>query len=268
VSPAARPGYTGPTTATLGSADVTVTLRLDRFGMRVANASGRVMLDTFDGDSTVAGDDVHAYGALGATYHDTLLLPSLIEGWDHVQGTDQPWRHAVRVASTSSVGAAGASLDLFDPADQDTTLHVDLAVRRFDEIPRAALVKAGFSHEGRHPHSDNWRSPGSAPRPQRTAIQFTAEDVGIDAAVTRARSADAGGFHLRVAAPADLLLLKLAAAQEPSRRPSKRRQDLLDVVTLAEDYPDEARTVQELERRVERLSATLLRLGRSRGPER
>ena len=201
--------------------------------------------------------------ALDRLWRETMGLPP-------GDTKEQPLRAVIAVLEASGTPYAvigGVAVQLYSKEPR-TTLDVDLAVRRFDEIPHAALVDAGFSHEGRHPHSDNWRSPGSAPRPQRTAIQFSAEDVGIDAAVTGARSVDAGGFHLRVAAPADLLVLKLAAAEEPSRRPSKRRQDLLDVVTLAEDYPDEARTVQELERRVERLSATLLRLGRSRGPER
>jgi Nucleotidyl transferase AbiEii toxin, Type IV TA system len=183
---------------------------------------------------------------------------------------EQPLRAVVEVLEASGTPYAligGVAVQLYSKEPR-TTLDVDVAVRRFEDIPGGALVKAGFSHEGRHPHSDNWRSPGSAPRAQRIAIQFSAEDVGIDAAVTRARSLDAGGFRLRVAAPADLLVLKLAAAEEPSRRSSKRRQDLLDVVTLAEDYPDEARTVPQLEQRIERLSATLLRLGRSRGLER
>jgi hypothetical protein len=181
----------------------------------------------------------------------------------------QPLRAVIAVLEASGTPYAvigGIAVQLYSKEPR-TTLDVDVAVRRFDEIPTAARARAGFTHEGRHPHSDR-RSPGSAPRSQRTAIQFSAEDVGIDAAVTRARSVDAGGFQLRVAAPADLLVLKLAAAEEPSRRSSKRRQDLLDIVTLAEDYPDEARTVPQLERRVERLSATLLRLGRSRGPGR
>jgi len=63
-----------------------------------------------------------------------------------------------------------------------TTLDIDLAVRTFADIPRDALTKAGFIHEGRHQHSDNWRAPGSGPRAQRTAIQFSSEDVGIDVA--------------------------------------------------------------------------------------
>ncbi len=176
---------------------------------------------------------------------------------------EQPLRAVVSVLETAGTAYAvigGVAIQLYSQEPR-TTLDVDLAVRRFADIPRDALMKAGFTHEGRHPHSD-WRAPGSAPRQQRTAIQFSAEDVGIDDAVARARSVDAGGFTLRVATPADLLVLKLAAAEEPSRRPSKRRQDLLDVITLAEDYAEAADAVPQLQRRVARLSTRLLTLGR------
>jgi hypothetical protein len=149
-----------------------------------------------------------------------------------------------------------------------TTLDIDLAVRRFDDVPRDALLKAGFEHEGRFPHSDNWRAPGTGPRPQRTAVQFSAEDVGLDDAVARARVVDAGSFRLRLASPVDLLVLKLAAAEEPRRRPSKRRQDLVDIVTLSEQYPQASAQVADLERRVQRLSIALMTVGRTRGPER
>src|SRR5207248_2007012 len=108
-------------------ADVTVRLRLDRFGMRVENAAGKALLDTFDDDSMVTGDDALAYGALGATYHDTFIKPPIVEGWDHVEGTDSPWRHAGSVASASVAGSS-ASIDLFDPSDEGTTIHLELSV--------------------------------------------------------------------------------------------------------------------------------------------
>jgi alpha-glucosidase (family GH31 glycosyl hydrolase) len=125
--PPPRATYTGPAEASIGSADVTVKLRLDRFGMRVESASGKVMLDTFDDDSMVTGDDALAYGALGATYHDTFIKPPLIEGWDHVEGTDSPWHHGSSVAAATMTGSS-ASIDLFDPADEGTTIHLDLTV--------------------------------------------------------------------------------------------------------------------------------------------
>ena len=120
-------GYQGPSTATIGDTDAKVVLRLEPFGMRIENAAGTVLIDTFDGDSKVAGDDAHAYGALGATYHEPPSAPRAQYGWDREQGTDSPWRHATRVAAASFT-ATGASIDLFDPADEDTTFHLDIAV--------------------------------------------------------------------------------------------------------------------------------------------
>jgi hypothetical protein len=183
---------------------------------------------------------------------------------------EQPLRAVVSVLEASGTSYAvigGVAMQLYS-REPRTTLDIDLAVVRYDKIPRAALTKAGFVHEGRHPHSDNWRAPGSGPRLQRTAIQFSSEDVGIDSAVARARTVDAGGFQLRLATAGDLLVLKLAAAEEPRRRPSKRRQDLLDIIMLVEEHAAVAAKVPRLRERVERLTSKLLTLGRTRGPER
>ncbi len=120
----------------------------------------------------------------------------------------------------------GVAMQLYSQEPR-TTLDIDLAVPKYDQIPSSALMKAGFVHEGRHPHSDNWRAPGGAPREQRTAIQFYSEDIEIELA----------------------------------------RQDLLDVITLAEGHPSEAMAVPQLRQRVDRLSSSLLTLGLTRGPK-
>jgi hypothetical protein len=161
----------------------------------------------------------------------------------------------------------GVAMQLHSPEPR-TTLDLGLAVRRIPDVPREALLRAGFEHEGRFPFRDNWRAPGTGSRLRRTAVQFSAEDVGLDDAVARARVLDAGGFRLRLASPLDLLVLKLATAEEPWRRPSKRRQDLVDIVTLSEQYPEVTAMVADLERRVERLTAALMTVGRTRRPER
>lgn len=182
----------------------------------------------------------------------------------------QPLRAVVAVLQASRTPYAligGVAMQMLSKEPR-TTLDIDLAVRTFEEIPRQALQKAGFVHERRHAHSDNWRAPGAAPRSRRVAVQFSAEDVGIDAAVTRARLVDAGDFRLRLASPGDMLVLKLAAAEEPSRRASKRRQDLLDVVTLAEQYPKLAAQLADLQERLDRLTKNLMTLSRDRGRER
>jgi alpha-glucosidase (family GH31 glycosyl hydrolase) len=130
----------------IGGPEAKVTLRLDRFGMRVESASGAVVLDTFDDAASVPGDDAGGYGALGATYHDTVFVPTLIEGWDHVAGTDAPWRHTTSVAA-ASLSADGASLDLFDPADEGTTVHVDIAVDGAEVRFDASIAQLGAADQ-------------------------------------------------------------------------------------------------------------------------
>jgi hypothetical protein len=201
--------------------------------------------------------------ALDRLWRETMGLPP-------GDTQEQPLRSVVSVLEASGTRYAvigGVAMQLYS-REPRTTLDIDLAVAKYNQIPSDALVKAGFVHEGRHPHSDNWRGPGSAPREQRTAIQFSSEDVGIEDAVSRARTFDAGGFQLRLAMPGDLLVLKLAAAEEPTRRASKRRQDLLDIITLAEDHPSAAMAVPQLRQRVEHLSSNLLTLGLARDSER
>jgi hypothetical protein len=124
-------------------------------------------------------------------------------------------------------------------AEPRSTLDVGLAVPRYADVPRAALLGAGFEHTGRHDHSDNWRAPGPGPLKLRTAIQFSAEDLGIADAVAHADILDLeGGLRLRIATVADLIALKLVAAEELKRRPSKREHDVADVLALLEEHPE------------------------------
>jgi hypothetical protein len=142
-----------------------------------------------------------------------------------------------------------------------STLDIDLAVLRYADVPRAALLVAGFEHTGRHDHSDNWRAPGPGPLKLRTAIQFSAEDVGIADAVAHAIIVDLdGSLRLCVATVADLITLKLVAAEEPTRRPSKRERDIADVLALLEEHselrsPDLMMRVQSVRTRL--LTASL-----------
>ena len=141
-----------------------------------------------------------------------------------------------------------------------STLDIDLAVPRYSDVPRAALLGAGFEHMGRHDHSDNWRAPGPGPSKLRTAIQFSAEDVGLADAVAHAGIVDLdGGLRLRVATVPDLITLKLAAAEEPKRRPSKREHDVADVLALLEEHPD--LKSPELMTRVQAVRVRLLTAG-------
>ena len=106
-------------------------------------------------------------------------------------------------------------------------------------MPREALLKAGFDHTGRHEHSDNWRAPGAGPLKLRTAVQFSAEDVGIADAVAHATIVDLdGGPRLRVVTVDDVIVLKLAAAEEPKRRPSKREHDIAGRPRVAQEHAE------------------------------
>jgi hypothetical protein len=155
------------------------------------------------------------------------------------------------------IGGVAVQLHTQEPR---STLDIDLAVPTYAHVPRAALLAAGFDHTGRHDHSDNWRAPGPGPLKQRTAVQFSAEDEGIADAVEHAGVIDLGsGLRLRVATVADLVVLKLAAAAEPKRRPSKREHDVADVLALLEEHP-EIRSA-ELVARIQDVRTRLLSAG-------
>ena len=85
------------------------------------------------------------------------------------------------------IGGVAVQLHTQEPR---STLDIDLAVPTYADVPREALLGAGFEHTGRHDHSDNWRAPGPAPLKQRTAVQFSAEDEGIAEAVEHASIVD------------------------------------------------------------------------------
>ena len=94
----------------------------------------------------------------------------------------------------------------------------------------------------------------------RTAVRFSAEDIGIADAVEHASVVDLdGGVRLRVATVADLIALKLAAASEPTRRSSKREHDVGDVLALLEGHA-ELKTPEVLER-LQRVRQGLLTAG-------
>jgi nucleotidyltransferase AbiEii toxin of type IV toxin-antitoxin system len=134
------------------------------------------------------------------------------------------------------IGGVAVQLHTSDPR---TTLNIDLAVRSFEDVPRDALIAAGFEHTGRFSHSDNWRAPGTGALKLRTAVQFSADDLGIASAVEHAEIRDLGeGIELRVVSIPDLIALKLYAADEPKRRARKRLLDIVDVITLLEEHPE------------------------------
>lgn len=111
-----------------------------------------------------------------------------------------------------------------------TTLDIDLAVRSFDAIPRAALEAAGFTPRGRFSHPENWLGPGGTP------VQFT-DDPALAGAIERADEIELEDVALRVISRLDLPREKLRAGSDPARRRSKRLQDLADAEALLEATP-------------------------------
>lgn len=139
----------------------------------------------------------------------------------------------VRVLEESGVAYAligGVAIQMWS-SDPRTTLDVDFAVLRYDDLPAARLRAAGFSCTGRHAHSENWVGPDATP------VQFT-EDPRLATAVIGAVALPLGNLTMRVAAPVDLVHAKLLAASDPARRRSKRLQDLADAQGLVEDHPE------------------------------
>ena len=196
-----------------------------------------------------------------STVHETvqIRLPvgfRLDSLWAETMGIDpsdtkeRPLRLVAELLNRAGVAYAliGGVAVQIHTTEPRTTLDIDVAVPRFTDVPRAELLAAGFDHTGRHELSDNWHAPPAGPGSLRTTVQFSAEDVGIADAVSHAELTDlVDGLRMRVAVPADLIVLKLAAASEPRRRPSKRQHDLADVVALMEEYPA-LRTTETLAR--------------------
>jgi sulfoquinovosidase len=121
-----------PTSATLETGDVKVTLRLAPFGMQIASPGGKVVLDTIDPEQAVTGDDVGAYASLGANHRRTLIKPPLVvEGWDHTESEDLPWKHATKVTA-ATISGTKAEIDLVDPKDERLTAHVTVEVSGAD----------------------------------------------------------------------------------------------------------------------------------------
>ena len=95
----------------------------------------------------------------------------------------------------------------------------------------AHLEAQGFKTEV-HKHSVNALAPGSKLR-----IQFTT-DERYQAFPGRSADADVLGIRVKVACREDVTEGKLWAYGDPERRLSKRKKDELDLIRLAEAYPE------------------------------
>ena len=111
------------------------------------------------------------------------------------------------------------------------SLDLDLVVAAHQIEEVRGLLDDRFEVE-RFPHSLNISASGSNLRVQ---IQT---DPRYFAFTDRAATRDVLGIDLPVARIDDVLQGKVWAASDPTRRPSKRRKDLLDIERLIESHPD------------------------------
>jgi hypothetical protein len=103
---------------------------------------------------------------------------------------------------------------------------------------RERLEALGFGIED-HPHSLNALRAGSQLR-----IQFT-KDARYAAFPSRAELRETLGVRLRVASLPDLVQAKNWAWSDPNGRLSKRKKDELDLIRIAETYPEFVRQIPE-----------------------
>jgi hypothetical protein len=168
--------------------------------------------------------------------------------WHHMKGEMEPSKRPALLALAKVLAEAavpyaiigGVALQVHQ-AEPRTTLDIDLVVRDFAQIPRAALEASGFAETGRFEHSHNWLSAEGTP------VQFTADPLLLDA-IERAEEVLLDGVALRVLGRGDLLRAKLRAGSDPARRRSKRLQDLADVQALLEADPTLDRLLSSEER--------------------
>ena len=112
------------------------------------------------------------------------------------------------------------------------TLDADLVVISASLPELTAHLEAqGFKIDA-HEHSVNALAPGSELR-----IQFTT-DERYQAFPARSVEATVLGIRVSVACREDVTQGKLWAYGDPKRRLSKRKKDELDLIRLAEAYPD------------------------------
>lgn len=112
-----------------------------------------------------------------------------------------------------------------------TTADVDLVIvaEKIEEAAQA-LKDLGFS-EKRFDWSINFKGES------KVSIQVSTEEMYLDFP-ERSVAATVHGILMRVASLQDTLKGKVAAYEEPQRRPSKRQKDLSDISRLLEAHPE------------------------------
>jgi alpha-glucosidase (family GH31 glycosyl hydrolase) len=103
---------------------VRVSVGRDPFSLSIADATGRVLVETASAEGGLdAGDPLVAYAPLALTHDTDLSGPTLTYGWAYFLGENDPWKSATRVSSVDS-SAAGLSVVLAtnDPSHPSLTL--------------------------------------------------------------------------------------------------------------------------------------------------
>ena len=114
--------------------------------------------------------------------------------------------------------------------DPLVSLDLDIVIAADQLAAVESALTTAYTVE-RFPHSLNVSVPDSDLRIQ---IQL---DPRYSSFVNRATSRDVLGLALPVATVEDVLQGKVWAADDPSRRASKRQKDLADIARLLEKYP-------------------------------
>jgi hypothetical protein len=114
--------------------------------------------------------------------------------------------------------------------DPLVSLDLDVVVAAGGLEPLIPLLEEQFVVR-RHPHSVNLSAPGSELR-----VQFQTDPRYLSMP-DRSTRRSVLGREMPVAAVEDVLAGKVWAAQDASRRPSKRQKDLADIARLLEAYP-------------------------------
>ncbi len=111
-----------------------------------------------------------------------------------------------------------------------TTADVDLVIVS-EKVEEAAevLQSLGFS-ESRFDWSINFKGES------KVSIQISTEEMYLDFP-RRAVATEVHGILMRVASLEDTLQGKIAAYEEPQRKPSKKLKDLTDIARLLEAHP-------------------------------
>jgi hypothetical protein len=115
-------------------------------------------------------------------------------------------------------------------ADPVVTLDLDIVVAT-DQLARVRELAELQFKVREFPYSLNVYDPGS-----KLQVQFQRRPE-MSVVLGGARVREVMDLRLPVAAPEDLMDAKVAAALEPTRRPSKRQKDLADISRLLEAFP-------------------------------